>query len=121
MKILIAEDNEINQKVMRAILEKSGIDYLIVSDGEQVLKELKNDQYRLILMDCQMPILDGYETTKIIRKYEQENNQKRCPIIAITANAMSGDKEKCEHAGMDDFLAKPFKMQQIFDMINKWS
>ena len=79
------------------------------------------NNYDIILMDCQMPNKDGFEATRDIRQFESTNNKKRCPIVAITANTMHGDKDKCLAAGMDDFLSKPFKSHQIIDMINKWT
>lgn len=121
MNILIAEDNEINQKVLKAIFEKNKYQYEIASDGLQAYNLMKQKNFDLILMDCQMPILDGFQATKMIRETELKINKSRCPIVAITANAMSGDKEKCLEAGMDDFLAKPFKSQDILKIIEKWS
>jgi CheY-like chemotaxis protein len=120
MKILVVEDNEVNQKVVRAIFRRNNIIFELANDGDEALKKLKDEKFDLILMDCQMPILDGYQTTKIIREEEQKENKKRCPIIAVTANAMSGDKDRCLSAGMDDFLSKPFQTRQIIEMIEKW-
>ena len=121
IKILIAEDNEINQKVLRAILDKSPFAYEIVADGLAATIFNSQNSYDLILMDCQMPNKDGFEATREIRHFETQNNKKRCPIVAITANTMHGDKDKCLAAGMDDFLSKPFKSHQILDIINKWT
>ena len=121
IKILIAEDNEINQKVLKAILDKSPFNYEIVADGTEATQFNSQNNYDLILMDCQMPNKDGFEATRDIRQFESTNNKKRCPIVAITANTMHGDKDKCLAAGMDDFLSKPFKSHQIIDMINKWT
>lgn len=120
MKILVVEDNEINQKVVRAIFQRNNISFEMANDGDEALKKLKEQTFDLILMDCQMPVLDGYQTTKIIREEEQRANKKRCPIVAITANAMFGDKDRCLSAGMDDFLSKPFQSRQILEMIEKW-
>lgn len=120
MKILVVEDNEINQKVVRAIFQRNNISFEMANDGDEALKKLKEQTFDLILMDCQMPVLDGYQTTKIIREEEQRVNKKRCPIVAITANAMFGDKDRCLSAGMDDFLSKPFQSRQILEMIEKW-
>ena len=121
IKILIAEDNEINQKVLKAILDKSPFNYEIVADGTEATQFNSQNNYDLILMDCQMPNKDGFEATRDIRQFESTHNKKRCPIVAITANTMHGDKDKCLAAGMDDFLSKPFKSHQIIDMINKWT
>ena len=121
MLILIAEDNEINQKVLMAIFNKNNYSFEIAQNGQEALDRIQNKSYDLILMDCQMPVLDGFTTTTLIREYETTFNKQRCPIIAITANAMQGDKEKCMNAGMDDFLSKPFKSQEIISVVNKWS
>ena len=120
MHILIVEDNEMNQKVIKAILKKNNISFELASDGQNALEILNHKKFDLILMDCQMPILDGYETTVIIRENEKKENLPKCPIIAITANAMSGDKEKCINSGMDDFLSKPIQSQQVIKIIEKW-
>lgn len=124
MLILIAEDNLMNQKVLKAILDRNQIAYEIVDNGLKAVELFKIKKYDLVFMDCQMPILDGYMATQLMRKEELGNEdffeQKRCPIIAITANAMSGDRERCLDSGMDDFLAKPFKSQDILNLIQKW-
>jgi CheY-like chemotaxis protein len=121
MKILIAEDNEINRKVLKAILDKNALQYTVVEDGNQAFTEVQANTYDIIFMDCQMPVMDGYRATELIRSYENSSGKKRCPIIALTANAMAGDRERCLAQGMDDFLAKPFKSQQIIELLFTWT
>lgn len=121
LKILVAEDNEVNQKVLRIILDKNGYTYEIVPDGIEALNKYKSGIYNLILMDCQMPQLDGLQTSKQIRMDENLQKKERCTIVAMTANAMKGDKEKCLEAGMDDFISKPFKSQDLLQVLQRWS
>ena len=119
LRILLAEDNLINQKVALATLKKLGYKSDVAANGKEVLKALSENQYRLILMDCQMPEMDGYKATQEIRKLE-DPNIKNIPIIAMTANAMEGDRKKCIEAGMDDYMTKPVKPQILSDLLEKW-
>ncbi|MDD7804853.1 MAG: response regulator [Endozoicomonas sp. (ex Botrylloides leachii)] len=119
--ILLVEDNVINQKVALAMLNKSGFTQLdIASDGKSALEKVSASSYDLILMDCQMPIMSGYEATRHIRKQEASTGKKRIPILAMTANAMEGDKEKCIASGMDDYLTKPVKPELLVARITQW-
>ena len=107
---LVAEDNEINQVVIQNLLDQLKIKCTLAADGEEALEYLHSDeeaQYNFILMDCQMPKLDGFETTRMIREDDKYQKVKNIPIIALTANAMKSDKEKCLRAGMNGYLAKP--------------
>jgi two-component system, sensor histidine kinase and response regulator len=115
-RILLAEDNPVNQQV--ALLQLKNLGYLadLASDGFEVLSALQNRDYDLILMDCQMPGMDGYETT---RKIRQIFERPIC-IVALTANAMTGDREKSLEAGMDDHLSKPFRIEDLKQMLDKW-
>lgn len=114
-KILIAEDNIVNQKVAAAQLKQLGINYIIASNGNEAIEQIKKQPFDLILMDCQMPDLDGYETSKILRKMDYN-----IPIIAITANAMNEDRDRCLDAGMNDYLTKPTSIEGLESMLNKW-
>jgi signal transduction histidine kinase/ActR/RegA family two-component response regulator/PAS domain-containing protein len=114
-RILLAEDNPVNQQLVRAFLAKSGCQLDIVANGEQALTAYQDNDYDLILMDCNMPKLDGYDTSKIIRL--QEGDQQHMPILAVTSSALKGDKEKCIQAGMDDLLTKPFSKQELLSAI----
>jgi PAS domain S-box-containing protein len=122
LRILLAEDNPVNQEVGRLILE--GMDCLVevVDDGRRAVEALFSGEYDLVFMDCQMPDLDGYEATRMIRRKEAKvGGERRVPIIALTAHAMEGDRDLCLAAGMDDYLAKPFNAGQIGAMLQKWA
>ncbi|MDR9486981.1 ATP-binding protein [Salibacter sp.] len=116
LKILVAEDNLVNQKLINMILGKLGYDCDLAANGIEVIQALDRINYDLIYMDCQMPELDGYETTTKIR----DENDHQPIIVAMTANAMKGDKEKCLNVGMDDYLPKPIDMELVKTNINKW-
>lgn len=113
IRILLAEDNLINQKVAVYTLKKFGYEIDVADNGRIAVEKYIKDPYDLVLMDIQMPEMDGIEATKLIRKYERESNNKRSKIIAITANSMKDDKEKCLMAGMDDYISKPFNLEKI--------
>jgi PAS domain S-box-containing protein len=119
VRILVAEDNPMNQKLAVTLLKKAGYWVDAVEDGRMVIEAVKRRAYDLILMDVQMPEMDGFEATKIIRKMEGE--ARRTAIIAMTAHAMKGDRERCLQAGMDGYISKPIATQELFDTINKWT
>ena len=112
-KVLIAEDNEINQSLMRDTLELYGIDIEFANNGQEAFDLYSNRSYDLIFMDLNMPVLDGLEATKKILDYENKNDITHTPIIALTANVILGDKQRCIDAGMDNYLAKPFKISEL--------
>jgi signal transduction histidine kinase/DNA-binding response OmpR family regulator len=114
-RLLVAEDNLVNQKVAVGLLRKLGYSCEVVSTGFEVLRALESRTFDLVLMDCQMPECDGYEATRRIRELGL-----RVPIVAMTANAMSGDRERCLEAGMDDFLTKPVSPAALKDALEKW-
>lgn len=118
--VLIAEDNPVNQKVAMLQLKKLGYSSFAVGSGRKAIEELKKRNYALVLMDCQMPDMDGFETTGVIRKSETMTG-KHIPIIGLTAHAMEGDREKCIAAGMDDYLSKPTSLEKMSKMLSKWT
>ncbi|MFT4542378.1 MAG: signal transduction histidine kinase/CheY-like chemotaxis protein [Planctomycetota bacterium] len=117
-RILIAEDNIVNQRVVQGMLEKLGFEIGLACDGQRAVDMFQERPYDAVLMDCQMPVMDGFEATKKIR--EVESGQNRIPIIALTANAMAGDRAKCLAAGMDDFLSKPIRLDELGKTLNSW-
>lgn len=116
LRILLVEDDKINRLLAMRLLEKMGYHPLAVTNGQEAIDDLMNNEYDLIFMDVQMPVLDGLQTTKIIRK----EFDRQPIIIAMTANAMPEDKTLCEQAGMDDFLAKPINITALENMLTKW-
>ena len=118
MTILLAEDNAVNQRVATAMLTKRGHEVDVVGNGVDAVKAVKSRAYDLVLMDIQMPELDGLEATRQIRAWERRHGG-HVPIVAMTAHAMKGDREKCLRAGMDEYLSKPVRGPQLFEMIQR--
>ncbi|MCI5119727.1 MAG: response regulator, partial [Candidatus Electrothrix sp. AUS4] len=137
LHILLVEDNLFNQQLIKTIFESNGHTVAVAADGLQCLKLLAKNEYSVIVMDIQMPVMNGIDATKYIRacergeifsgyQYEEELNELRdqiqgkyTPIVALTAHAMSEDREKCLHAGMDDYLTKPFRPDKDFSVIKR--
>ncbi len=117
--VLIVEDSVINQRIAERMLEKMGHFVEIVPSGDDAIEAVRRTRFDLIFMDCQMPGMDGYEATRRIREFE--GDKEHTPIIAMTAHALEGDRERCLEAGMDDYLAKPVKSGEIRDAIAKWA
>ncbi len=120
IRILVAEDNPVNKKVAQALLAKMGLQSDVVSNGREAVNALQTTPYDLVLMDCQMPEMDGYEATSKIRKQGSKALNPCIPIIAMTAFAMQGDREKCIQAGMNDFIAKPVLRRDLAKMLDRW-
>jgi signal transduction histidine kinase/CheY-like chemotaxis protein/HPt (histidine-containing phosphotransfer) domain-containing protein len=116
--VLVADDNLVNQQVAQRMLERFGFHVDVAGNGDMAVAMCRNRHYDLILMDCQMPVLDGYEATVRIRA--EESGGRRVPVIALTANAMHGEREKCLAAGMDDFLSKPIRPQTLHEALQRW-
>jgi CheY-like chemotaxis protein len=125
-RVLLAEDNMVNQKVALALLKKLGCSAGAVANGIEAVAALQRIPYNLVFMDCQMPEQDGFDTARLIRKREAELGQA-CPwkspvyIIALTASAMQGDREKCLAAGMDDYITKPVRLPEIHGALERWA
>jgi CheY-like chemotaxis protein len=119
-RVLLAEDNPINQKVACRMLMKLGIEPDLVGNGVEALSRLQHEHYDAVLMDMQMPILDGLDATRQWREQERLEQRPHTPIIAITANAMTGDRDACLDAGMDDYLAKPVTLADLHDTLRRW-
>ncbi|SDC90978.1 Signal transduction histidine kinase [Massilia sp. PDC64] len=120
-RVLLAEDNPVNIEVARAMLESLDLQVDCARNGEDALQAVRTNAYDAVLMDCQMPVMDGFAATAAIRREEREAGRGRVlPIIAITANALQGDREACLAAGMDDYLSKPFSQQEIAAVIGRW-
>jgi len=121
MHILVVEDNEINQLVTTGMLKKIGCRVSLASNGKEAVEAITDNQYDLVFMDCQMPVMDGYQATEAIRRLEEERGpEQHIPIIALTANALQGDREKCIAAGMDDYISKPFKQDDVLKILEHW-
>ena len=119
--VLLAEDNRVNQMVAVAILNKFGCEVTVAVNGEEALKSIDNDMFDVVFMDCQMPIMDGYEASSRIRNLADSHHSKNIPIIAFTANAMKDDDVKCKEAGMDDYLSKPIDMDEFKKVFARWN
>ncbi len=119
--VLVAEDNPVNQKVAARTLEKLGFRARIAANGKEALAAIEREHFDLVLMDCQMPEMDGFEATARLRAIESERGGARMPVVAMTANAMSGDREQCIAAGMDDYIAKPFNPQELLRILERWT
>lgn len=119
-RVLIAEDSPVNRTVLQRILERQGHDVLAVENGQEAVAAIAQEAFDLVFMDVQMPVLDGFEATAQIRGKELETG-RRVPIIALTAHAMKGDRERCLDEGMDDYLAKPIQRQEIAAVIARWA
>ena len=118
-RILVVDDNSINQTVTRGMLEKLGLTVDVAGNGAEAIKVLSDKTYDLVFMDCQMPVLDGYQATRQIRDPESPVKQQDIPVVAMTANAMEGDREKCLEAGMDDYISKPVEHLKLVKILEQ--
>jgi CheY-like chemotaxis protein len=118
--VLVAEDNVRLQRLLKLQFDELGVPVTFVSDGYQAIEALRNEDFALVFMDCQMPHMDGLAATRAIREAERESGG-HVPIVAMTANAFAEDREACIAAGMDDYLAKPVKLADLRAMIERWS
>ncbi len=118
--VLLVEDNPVNEMVARKMLEKLGLDSITATNGQQALDLLESEQVDVVLMDCQMPEMDGFEATRHLREREKLADAAALPVIAMTANVMEGDRERCLQAGMDDYLGKPVRMDELESTLRRW-
>jgi signal transduction histidine kinase/DNA-binding response OmpR family regulator len=118
-RVLLAEDNRVNQEVAKAMLAKLGLSVEVANHGEEALALAEAQSFDLILMDCHMPVMDGFQATAALRQREAAGG-RRLPVVALTANAMEGDRNLCLAAGMDDYLAKPYSKAQLVDVLSRW-
>jgi signal transduction histidine kinase/ActR/RegA family two-component response regulator len=119
-RVLLVEDNDVNRRLAGALLEREGVEVIIAENGEESLAILARESVDLVLMDVQMPVMDGFEATARLRQREQELNLPRLPVIALTAHALSGYREQCIEAGMDDYLSKPIKADALRQQLERW-
>ena len=117
-RILIVEDNPINQKVAKRMLERLGYSSEIANNGQEAVEATHARRFDMVFMDCQMPVMDGYGATRAIRM--QEGEARHVPIVAMTANAIQGDRARCLEAGMDDYITKPIKLAVLREMLEKY-
>jgi CheY-like chemotaxis protein len=119
-RVLIVEDNLMNQKIASFFLDRAEYEYTVVNNGQEALDEITHGEhhYNVILMDCMMPVMDGLTATKKIRRWEMENHCEHTPIIALTASVLDEDIEKCYEAGMDAYLPKPYKSEQLLEVFS---
>jgi CheY-like chemotaxis protein len=117
LRILVAEDNSVNQKLIAGLLNRLGYQPKLVGNGLACLEALRADDYDVVLMDCQMPEMDGYEATSRIRAGEAGNRNRALHIIALTASAMVGDRERCLKAGMNEYLTKPIQADALIHLL----
>jgi CheY-like chemotaxis protein len=118
LTFLVAEDNEVNQRLIARLLEKRGHIVVLAQNGQEALDALEKQRFDIVLMDGQMPVMDGFEASKRIREMEKKSGTHQ-PIIALTALAMKGDKERCLASGMDGYVSKPIKLEELFSVIEK--
>ena len=121
IRILLVEDNIVNQKLAKKIIEKFGFKVDAVANGKEAVKSLENLKYDIVFMDIQMPEMDGFEATKIVRSNKSNLINHEVPIVAMTAHAMKGDREKCIKAGMNDYTPKPIKPDELLKVIEKYT
>jgi two-component system, sensor histidine kinase and response regulator len=120
-RILLVEDNKVNQMVAEAMLKKLGVKVDVAANGEEAISKVTaGNDYAVVLMDCQMPVLDGFAATREIRAWEAAQGARRVPIVAMTAHATEGSRVLCIDAGMDDYLSKPVSMQNLGAILGKW-
>ena len=120
-QVLLVEDNIVNQRVALGVIRKLGWKADVANNGAAAVHLRQRNEYAMVFMDCQMPEMDGYVATEHIRKWEAANGKRAVPIVALTAHSMTGDRERCLAAGMNDYLAKPFGLEELRITLNRWA
>jgi CheY-like chemotaxis protein len=120
-RVLLAEDDAINQMVVEAMLTRLGCEVEVAPDGAAACDAASRGRYDMILMDCHMPVMDGFEATRRIREHEAQRRVARTPIVALTADALAGDRERCLQAGMDDYMTKPVSTATLAGAVERWT
>jgi CheY-like chemotaxis protein len=121
VRVLVVEDNPVNQLVASGMLDVMGLEVEMADNGAEALAKLRAQRFDIVLMDVEMPVMDGYTATREIRRWEAESGRAHIPVIAMTANAMSEDQARCIASGMDDHLGKPFEMENLARLIRLWA
>lgn len=121
VRALLVEDNPVNLFVGRAILEKLGCSITVANDGQEAIDEFQRGSFDIVLMDCHMPVINGFEATCLIRQWEKDQARRRTPIIALTADTLDGVRERCLRLGMDDYRSKPVRIDQLADVLQRYS
>jgi CheY-like chemotaxis protein len=119
-EVLVVEDNQINQKLIKAVLERFNVNVTLASNGLEALDVIEKNRFDLVFMDIEMPVMDGVEATKKILQYEVQNRLEHVPIVALTANAVIGDQERYMRAGVDHYLSKPIRLQKLQYVLEKY-
>jgi CheY-like chemotaxis protein/two-component sensor histidine kinase len=120
LQMLLVDDNELNAALASRLMQALGFEVVTAADGAIALQLLEHQRFDVVLMDCQMPVMDGYDATRGLRRLEQRGSLPRTPVIAVTAYALAGDREKCIAAGMDDFLSKPYSLSDLMPKLVRW-
>ncbi|MDA3832291.1 MAG: response regulator [Spirochaetales bacterium] len=118
--MLVAEDNPVNRFVAREMLQRCGCSVFCVENGAEALRLFTDQKWDLIFMDCQMPVMDGYRTTVLIRKHERSHSQVQTPVVAMTAHVQKADEQACYQAGMNGYLAKPVELNDLCRILEKY-
>jgi CheY-like chemotaxis protein len=119
-RILVAEDNSISTKVIRGMLGKLNLQPDTASNGEEALRAMKAQRYDLVLMDCEMPVLDGFSATQQLRAWERGNQRARTPVVALTAHILAEHKDRARQSGMDGHMSKPVELSQLRELVEYW-
>ena len=119
-RILVAEDNSISTKVIRGMLNKLNLQPDTACNGEEALEAIKAQPYDLVLMDCEMPVLDGFQATHQLREWEAHNARPRTPVVALTAHILSEHRDRAREAGMDGHMAKPVELSNLRELVDHW-